>query len=76
VITIVGFEVGVLLGAAAIIEIIFGLPGVGNTLLQSVFNRDYPLVQATTMLFAFTFIFFNLLVDVLYGVLDPRISQT
>lgn len=76
VITIIGFEVGVLLGGAAIIEIIFGLPGVGNTLLQSVFNRDYPLIQAATMLIAVTFIAGNLLVDVLYGVLDPRISQT
>jgi peptide/nickel transport system permease protein len=76
VVTIIGFEVGVLLGGAAIIEIIFGLPGVGNILLQSVFNRDYPLIQAATMLIATTFILANLLVDVLYGVLDPRISQT
>lgn len=76
VVTIVGFEVGVLLGGAAIIEIIFGLPGLGNILLQSVFNRDYPLIQAATMLIAVTFIACNLLVDVLYGVLDPRISQT
>ncbi|HUP32235.1 MAG TPA: ABC transporter permease [Gaiellaceae bacterium] len=76
VITIIGFEVGVLLGGAAIIEIIFGLPGVGNILLQSIFNRDYPLIQAATMLIAVTFIVANLVVDVLYGVLDPRISQT
>jgi peptide/nickel transport system permease protein len=76
VVTIIGFEVGVLLGGAAIIEIIFGLPGVGNTLLQAVFNRDYPLIQAATMLIAVTFIMANLFVDVLYGVLDPRISQT
>ncbi|HEX4746197.1 MAG TPA: ABC transporter permease, partial [Gaiellaceae bacterium] len=76
VVTIIGFEVGVLLGGAAIIEIIFGLPGVGNTLLQAVFNRDYPLIQAATMLIAVTFILANLFVDVLYGILDPRISQT
>lgn len=76
VVTIIGFEVGVLLGGAAIIEIIFGLPGVGNTLLQAVFGRDYPLIQAATMLIAVTFIVANLVVDVLYGVLDPRISQT
>jgi peptide/nickel transport system permease protein len=75
VITIIGFEVGVLLGGAAIIEIIFGLPGVGNILLQAIFSRDYPLIQAATMLIAVTFIIANLLVDVLYGVLDPRISQ-
>ncbi|MDW8339813.1 MAG: ABC transporter permease, partial [Thermoleophilia bacterium] len=76
VVTIIGFEVGVLLGGAAIIEVIFGLPGVGNTLLQAVFGRDYPLIQAATMLIAVTFIVANLVVDVLYGVLDPRISQT
>ena len=75
VVTIIGFEVGVLLSGAAIVEIIFGLPGVGYTLLQAIFNRDYPVIQATTMLLAVTFIVFNLIVDVLYGVLDPRISQ-
>lgn len=76
VVTVVGFEVGVLIGGAAIVEIIFGLPGVGYTLLQAVFNRDYPVIQAMTLMIAFTFIFVNLLVDILYGVLDPRISQT
>ena len=75
VVTVVGFEVGVLIGGAAIVEIIFGLPGVGYTLLQAVFNRDYPVIQAMTLMIAFTFIFVNLLVDILYGVLDPRISQ-
>jgi peptide/nickel transport system permease protein len=75
VVTVVGFEVGVLLSGAAIVEIIFGLPGVGYTLLQAISNRDYPLIQATTMLLALTFIVFNLIVDLLYGVLDPRITQ-
>ena len=75
VVTIVGFEIGVLIGGAAIIETIFGLPGVGYVLLQAIFGRDYPVIQAMTLLIAFTFIFANLLVDVLYGVLDPRISQ-
>jgi peptide/nickel transport system permease protein len=74
VVTVVGFEVGVLLSGAAIVEIIFGLPGVGYTLLQAISNRDYPLIQATTMLLAVTFIVFNLLVDLVYGMLDPRIT--
>ena len=74
VVTVVGFEVGVLLSGAAIVEIVFGLPGVGYTLLQAIFNRDYPLIQATTMMLAVVFIVFNLIVDVLYGVLDPRIT--
>lgn len=75
VVTVVGFEVGVLLSGAAIVEIIFGLPGVGYTLLQAISNRDYPLIQATTLMLAVTFIVFNLIVDLLYGVLDPRITQ-
>ncbi len=74
VVTVVGFEVGVLISGAAIVEIIFGLPGVGYLLLQAIANRDYPLIQATTLLLAVTFITFNLIVDVLYGVLDPRIA--
>ena len=75
VVTVVGFEVGILMGGSAIVEIIFGLPGIGNTLINAIFNRDYPVVQGATMLLAFIFIFANLLVDLLYGVLDPRISQ-
>ncbi len=75
VVTIVGFEIGVLIGGAAIVETIFGLPGVGYTLLQAIFGRDYPVIQAMTLMIAFTFIFANLLVDILYGVLDPRITQ-
>ena len=75
VVTIVGFEVGVLIGGAAIIETIFGLPGIGYVLLQAIFGRDYPVIQAMTLLIAVTFIVANLLVDLLYGVLDPRISQ-
>ena len=74
VVTVVGFEVGVLVSGAAIVEIIFGMPGVGWTLLQAIFNRDYPLIQATAMLLATIFIVFNLLVDVIYGWLDPRIT--
>jgi peptide/nickel transport system permease protein len=75
VVTIVGFEIGILMGGSAIVEIIFGLPGIGNTLINAIFQRDYPVVQGATMLIAFIFIFTNLLVDLLYGVLDPRISQ-
>jgi peptide/nickel transport system permease protein len=75
VVTIVGFEVGILMGGSAIVEIIFGLPGIGNTLLNAIFNRDYPVVQAATVLLAVVFIYANLIVDLLYGVLDPRISQ-
>ena len=76
VVTVVGFEVGVLIGGAAIVEIIFGLPGVGYTLLHAIFQRDYPLIQAATLLIAAVFVVVNFVVDLLYGYLDPRISVT
>jgi peptide/nickel transport system permease protein len=75
VVTIVGFEIGILMGGAAIVEIIFGLPGIGYVLLQSIFNRDFPVVQGATMLIAIVFVFANLIVDIVYGWLDPRITQ-
>ncbi|MDQ3692801.1 MAG: ABC transporter permease [Chloroflexota bacterium] len=75
VITVVGFQLGALLGTSAIVEVIFGLNGVGNTLLQAIFNRDYPLVQAATLYLATIFVLINLAVDVLYAYLDPRIKQ-
>jgi peptide/nickel transport system permease protein len=74
VVTVVGFEVGVLIGGAAVVEIIFGLPGVGYTLLNAISNRDYPVIQDATMLIAAVFIVVNTLVDLVYGWLDPRIS--
>lgn len=74
VITVVGFEVGVLIGGSAIVELIFGLPGVGYTLLNAIFNRDYPVIEDATLLIAAVFVVVNTLVDLLYGWLDPRIS--
>jgi peptide/nickel transport system permease protein len=74
VVTVIGFEVGVLIGGAAIVEIIFGLPGVGYTLLNAISQRDYPLIQNATLLIALVFVVINMIVDLLYGILDPRIS--
>ncbi|MCC6792526.1 MAG: ABC transporter permease [Thermomicrobiales bacterium] len=75
VITVIGFQLGALMGSSAIVEVIFGLNGMGNTLLQAIFNRDYPLVQAATLYLAIVFVVINLTVDVLYAYLDPRIKQ-
>jgi peptide/nickel transport system permease protein len=75
VITVIGFQLGALMGTSAIIEVVFGLNGIGNTLVQAIFNRDYPLVQAAVLYLAVAFVLINLLVDVLYAVLDPRIKQ-
>ncbi len=75
VITVIGFQLGALLGGSAIMEAIFGLNGLGNTLLQAIFNRDYPLVQVAALFLATVFVVINLTVDLLYAYLDPRIRQ-
>ena len=76
VVTVAGFEVGVLIGGAAVTEVIFGLPGVGSKLLNAIFQRDYPVVEASTLIIATAFVIVNFFVDILYGILDPRISTT
>jgi peptide/nickel transport system permease protein len=73
IVTVLGLQTGYLLGGVVITEQIFGLPGLGWTLLNGVYQRDYPVVQGTVMLFAVTFVLINLLVDILYTYLDPRI---
>ncbi len=74
VITVIGIQVGGLMGGSVIIEQIFGLPGVGWFLLQGILNRDFPIVQVTALFLATVFVVINLIVDVLYGFLDPRIK--
>ena len=73
IVTVLGLQTGFLLGGVVITEQIFGLPGLGWTLLNGVYQRDYPVVQGTVMVFAATFVLVNLLVDLLYTYLDPRI---
>ncbi|HEV2439590.1 MAG TPA: ABC transporter permease [bacterium] len=73
IITVLGLQSGFLLGGVVITEQIFGLPGLGWMLLNGVYQRDYPVVQGTVMLFAATFAAVNLAVDLLYTSLDPRI---
>jgi len=73
IVTVLGLQTGFLLGGVVITEQIFGLPGLGWTLLNGVYQRDYPVVQGSVMLFAATFVLNNLLVDMIYTALDPRI---
>lgn len=73
VITVVGLQVGNLLGGAVIVETIFGWPGIGRLLVDAIFHRDYPLVQAAILFITAGFVAVNLLVDLSYGYLDPRI---
>jgi peptide/nickel transport system permease protein len=73
VVTVLGLQFGTLIGGAVITEYVFALPGVGRLVVDAVFARDYPLVQGVVLLIALGFVLSNLLVDVLYGWLDPRI---
>ena len=73
IVTIVGIELGTLLGGSVITETIFAWPGVGRLSVQAIYNRDYPLVQAAVFTLATTFVLVNLAVDVVYTYLDPRI---
>ncbi len=73
IVTVLGLQLGTLLGGVVITEQVFGLPGLGWTLLNGVYQRDYPVVQAAVILFALMFAAINLVVDVLYTALDPRI---
>jgi peptide/nickel transport system permease protein len=73
VVTIVGLQLGALVGGAVITEYIFALPGVGRLVVDAVFARDYPLVQGVILLISIGFVLTNLVVDIVYGWLDPRI---
>ncbi|MBI4247363.1 MAG: ABC transporter permease [Candidatus Rokubacteria bacterium] len=73
VVTLIGLQFGTLLGGAVVTETIFAWPGVGRLAVQSIFVRDYPVVQAGVLVLALSFVAINLLVDLLYGYLDPRI---
>lgn len=71
--TIIGMVVGSLLGGAAVLETIFTLPGIGRLMVESIFSRDYPVIQASTLLVGAAFVLVNLVVDLLYPVFDPRV---
>lgn len=74
VLTVVGLQFGFVLSGAIVIETVFTFPGLGFLLIQSISFRDYPVVTAEVLLFALQFLLINLAVDVLYAVLDPRVS--
>ncbi|HET8570019.1 MAG TPA: ABC transporter permease [Candidatus Limnocylindria bacterium] len=73
VVTLLGIQVGQLLGGAVVVEEIFSIPGVGRMLLTAIVQRDYALVQGGVLVIAVLFVFVNIVVDLLYGYLDPRI---
>jgi len=75
VVTVLGLQLGGLIGGAVITEYVFALPGVGRLVVDAVFARDYPLVQGVVLLIALGYIVINLAVDLTYGWLDPRIRH-
>jgi len=72
IVTITGLQFGTLLGGAVVTETVFAWPGIGRLAIQSIYNRDYPVVQCAVFLSAIVFIVINFAIDLLYGFLDPR----
>ena len=73
IITVAGINLGVLVGGLVVLETVFNWPGLGRLIVQGVTQRDYPIVQAGVVLIAVVFVVINLIVDLLYAVLDPRV---
>ena len=73
VVTIMGLQLGGLLAGTVLTETVFSYPGIGRLLARSIFERDYPVVQGLILLIAIIYVLVNLLVDVVYSLIDPRI---
>ena len=73
VVTVIGLSLGALLSGAVLTETIFNLTGIGKTILDAVNGRDYIMIQGITLLIAIVFVVVNLLVDISYAILDPRV---
>ena len=74
VVTVVGLQFGFLLGGSVVTETVFAFPGLGSLLIESVNYRDYPAIQSLILIFSLHFVLINLVVDVLYAVLNPEIQ--
>src|SRR5690606_3963187 len=73
VVTVIGLQLGGLLGGAVLTETVFGLAGIGTALYESITTRDFPIIQGFTLIIAGTYVIINLVVDISYGYLDPRV---
>ena len=73
VITVMGIAFGLLMASTVVVETVFAIKGLGRILIEGILNRDYPVVQGAILAVSFIFVFVNLVVDILYGVVDPRI---
>jgi peptide/nickel transport system permease protein len=72
-VTVLGVNIGFLVGGTLVVENVFALPGIGNLMIQSIFNRDFPVVQGVTLVFAVLVVLVNLSTDIVYSFLDPRV---
>lgn len=72
-VTVVGLEIGYLLGGSIVVEQVFSYPGMGQLMINAIVSRDYPVIQASILFFAVAFVVVNLITDVIYATLDPRI---
>ena len=72
-VTIIGLQIGRLVGGTVIVESVFGIPGIGRLAMDSIFGRDIPMVQGVMLLMAIAVLISNLFTDILYAYLDPRI---
>jgi peptide/nickel transport system permease protein len=73
VVTVMGIALALLLAGTIVVENVFSIKGLGRVLIQGILDRDYPIVQGAILVVSFIFVFANLLVDVLYTIIDPRI---
>jgi peptide/nickel transport system permease protein len=74
VVTVLGLEFSIVLGGSVLVETVFSIPGIGFLMVSSIFNQDYAVVQSCTLIFAIMIVFANLIIDISYGWLDPRIQ--
>ena len=72
-VTVLGINIGFLIGGTLIVEQVFAIPGIGSLMINSIFQRDFPVVQAVALVFGIMVVLVNLLTDVAYASLDPRV---
>ena len=73
IVTVIGIGIALLIGGAVVTESVFAIPGLGRLTVDAILRRDYPVIQGVVLLFSFVYVIVNLLIDLFYTVLDPRI---
>jgi peptide/nickel transport system permease protein len=73
IVTVIGIGIALMISGAVVIESVFALPGLGRLTVDSILRRDYPVIQAVILIFSFVYVFINLLIDLSYTLIDPRI---